>query len=104
MAAAGTTAVLLAEASVAAADGHRIVVAPFVRGTRAGVQFLTTATSPVSEALWEPFVTRHTIPGAGLGMAVARSMAKALDVAVEVRDVPGHAEHTRLVLTLLTAL
>ncbi len=97
-------AVLLAEASVAAADGHRIVVAPFVRGTRAGVQFLTETASPVTEALWSPFVTSHTIPGAGLGMAVARSMAKALDVAVEVRDVPGHAEHTRLVLTLPVAL
>jgi hypothetical protein len=96
--------VLLAEASVGAAGHHGIVVAPFVRGTRAGVQFVTDTASPVSDALWRPFVTSHTIPGAGLGMAVARSMAKALDVAVELRDVPGSPELVRLVLTLPAAV
>jgi nitrogen-specific signal transduction histidine kinase len=89
---------------VGVAEGHRIVVAPFVRGTRAGVQFLTPTISPVTEALWQPFVASHTIPGSGLGMAVARSMAKALEVSVELRDVPDHPEHTRLVLTLPVAV
>ncbi len=97
-------AVLLAEASVAVADGRPIEVAPFVRGTRAGVQFVAAAGTPVVEALWLPFVRSHTIPGSGLGLAVARSMAKALEVAVEVRESTADPAVVRLVLSLPMAI
>lgn len=94
------TAVLLAEASVPIAGRPGIEIEPFERGIRAGVQFVVDADSPVVGELWEPFVSSHTIPGAGLGLAVARSMAKALDVAVEVRAAVDEPGRVRLVLTL----
>jgi signal transduction histidine kinase len=94
------TAVLLAEASVPLAGRSGIEVVPFERGMRAGVQFVADADSPVAGELWEPFVSSHTIPGAGLGLAVARSMAKALDMVVEVRTLVDEPGRVRLVLSL----
>ena len=73
-------------------------IAPFARGTRAGVQFLTASHADVVESLWRPFVSSHTIPGSGLGLAVARGVAKALDVTVEVREVDGDVPRAALVL------
>ncbi len=95
-------AVLLAEASVAVAGNVPIEVVPFARGTRAGVQFVVATDAPVVEALWTPFVRSHTIPGSGLGMAVARSMARTLDVAVEVLE-SADDTRARLVLSLPVA-
>jgi signal transduction histidine kinase len=91
-------AVLVAEASLAGDPDEAIVIAPFARGTRAGVQFVTPLSSSVVDSVWRPFVSSHTIPGSGLGLAVARGMAKALDVVVELRDVPGDLPRTALVL------
>jgi signal transduction histidine kinase len=92
-----TVVVLLAEASLAAGAGPPIDIEPFSRGTYAGVQFITAAASPVVEMVWQPFVSSHTIPGSGLGLAVARSMASALDLTSEVRVVPGDSQRTALV-------
>jgi nitrogen-specific signal transduction histidine kinase len=86
--------------SVPLAGRAGLQVQPFDRGIRAGVQFVVDADSPVVAELWEPFVSSHTIPGAGLGLAVARSMAKALDMVVEVRTVVDEPQRVRLVLTL----
>ena len=94
------TAVLLAEASVPLAGRAGMRVTTFERGIRAGVQFVVDADSPVVAELWEPYVGSHTIPGAGLGLAVARSMAKALDMVVEVRSTVDDPGRVRLVLTL----
>lgn len=94
------TAVLLAESSTPLAGRAGLRVTPFERGMRAGVQFVVDAGSPVVAELWEPFVSSHTIPGAGLGLAVARSMAKALDMVVEVRTAVDEPDLVRLVLTL----
>ncbi|MFZ4719493.1 MAG: histidine kinase dimerization/phospho-acceptor domain-containing protein [Ilumatobacteraceae bacterium] len=94
-----TAAVLLAEASLAIADGG-IEIGEFVRGTRAGIQFVADASAPVVRALWVPFAQSHTIPGSGLAMAVARGMARTLDVLVEVRPVADDPSRSRLVLSL----
>jgi signal transduction histidine kinase len=91
-------AVLIAEASLAAVPASSIELAPFARGTRAGLQLVTTSDAMVVTSVWGPFVSSHTIPGSGLGLAVARGMAKVLDVAVEVRDVPGEVSRTALVM------
>ena len=93
------TATLLAEASFAAAL-HPLEVRPFARGTRAGVEFVADANSPMVQSVWQPFVKSHTIPGAGLGLAVARSMARALGVVVELRDDITDPTKARLVLSL----
>jgi signal transduction histidine kinase/PAS domain-containing protein len=98
-----TLALLVAEASLAARPDEPLAIGPFFRGTRAGVQIVTRSSSPVVGELWTPLVSSHSIPGAGLGLAVARGMAQALDVTMEVRDVPGDPERSALVL-LLTAL
>jgi signal transduction histidine kinase len=98
-----TLALLVAEASLAARPEQSLAIGPFFRGTRAGLQILTSAESPVVEELWKPLVGSSSIPGAGLGLAVARGMAHALDVTMEVRDVAGDPARSALVL-LLTAL
>jgi signal transduction histidine kinase len=92
-------AVLVAEASMGALAGVPIEVMPFVRGTRAGVQFVTLTESPVVQNVWDPFVRSHTIPGSGLGLAVARGMAKALDLVVDLREVAGDVPRTALVFS-----
>jgi hypothetical protein len=89
---------LLAEASLAVQEQSELEVAPFARGTRAGVQFLTAANADVVGSVWRPFVDSHTIPGSGLGLAVARGVAKALDVTVEVREVDSDVPRVALVL------
>lgn len=94
------TAVLLAEASLPLTGRAGLQIMPFERGIRAGVQLVVDADSPVVAELWEPFVSSHTIPGAGLGLAVARSMAKVLDMVVEVRTVVDEPDRVCLVLTL----
>jgi signal transduction histidine kinase len=98
-----TLALLVAEASLAARPDEPLAIGPFFRGTRAGVQIVTRRSSPVVDELWRPLVSSHSIPGAGLGLAVARGMAQALDVTMEVREVPGDADRAALVL-LLTAV
>jgi signal transduction histidine kinase len=95
------TALLLAEATVEAQSGP-LELRPFGGGSRAGVQFVVDATSPVVSSLWTPFVQSHTIPGAGLGLAVARSLAAALDLLVEARWDADEPETARLVLSLPT--
>ncbi len=94
------TAVLLAEASMPLVGRSGLEVMPFERGMRAGVQFVVDAAAPVVAEMWEPFVGSHTIPGAGLGLAVARSLAKALDMVVEVRTSVDEPDRVRLVLSL----
>lgn len=90
-------AMLVAEASTVVQRG--IEVAPFARGVRAGVQFVVTGDSPVVDAVWRPFLHSHLIPGAGMGLSVARSMASLLKVSMELReDVDGQA---RVALVLL---
>jgi len=98
-----TLALLVAEASLAARPDEPLAIGPFFRGTRAGVQIVTRSSSPVVGELWTPLVSSHSIPGAGLGLAVVRGMAQALDVTMEVREVPGDSDRSALVL-LLTAL
>jgi hypothetical protein len=96
-------ALLVAEASLFARPDEPLAIGPFFRGTRAGVQIVTRSSSPVVDELWTPLVSSHSIPGVGLGLAVARGIAQALDVTMEVREVPGHVDRSALVL-LLTAL
>lgn len=99
-----SAAALLAEASLAVDVDGGIELGEFVRGTRAGLQFVAAADAPVVRTLWAPFVESHTIPGSGLGMAVARSMARTLDVLVELRPMPDDATRSRLVLSLPMAV
>jgi K+-sensing histidine kinase KdpD len=96
-------ALLVIEACWAARPEQPLAIGPFFRGTRAGLQILTPAASPVVEELWAPLVSRGSMPGAGLGLAVARGIAQALDVTMEVREVPTDSARSALVL-LLTAL
>ncbi len=98
-----TVASLLLQASLNAAPAVAFAVGPYARGTRLGVQLVMGADSPVVETVWLPFVRSHTIPGSGLGLAVARSMAKALAVDVEVRPVATDASLVALVLLVHSA-
>lgn len=91
-----SAALLVAEAS--AAVQHGIEVALFARGARAGIQFVAPADSPVVDAVWRPFLHSHAIPGAGMGLAVARGMAGLLKVSMELREHPDG----RAALVLLT--
>jgi hypothetical protein len=98
-----TLVLLVAEASLSARPDEPLAIGPFFRGTRAGLQIVTAAESPVVTELWGPLVGGHSIPGAGLGLAVARGMAQALDVTMEVREAHGDPGRAALVL-LLTAI
>jgi signal transduction histidine kinase len=98
-----TLALLVAEAALAARPDEPLAIGPFFRGTRAGLQIVTAAESPVVGELWGPLVGGHSIPGSGLGLAVARGMAQALDVTMEVREAQGDPGRAALVL-LLTAI
>ncbi|CAB4364264.1 MAG: hypothetical protein F2681_09140 [Actinobacteria bacterium] len=93
-------ALLLAEASIHADDVAQIEIGPFVRGTRAGLQLVVAAGAAMIDEVWYPFVGSHTIPGVGMGLAVARGLANALGVTVEVRPFMGAADRLSLVMML----
>lgn len=94
----GTVGQLLVEASLAVDRSEPVELAPFARGTSAGVQLVVRADAGVVAQVWGPFVAGHGVPGAGLGLAVARSLAGALDVVAELREVPGDEARVALVL------
>jgi signal transduction histidine kinase len=89
-------AMLVAEASIAVQRG--IEVTAFARGVRAGIQFVANADSPVVDAIWRPFLHSHRIPGSGMGLSVARSMASLLKVSMELREYTDGSARVALVL------
>ncbi|MEY4339320.1 MAG: hypothetical protein RLZ14_1170, partial [Actinomycetota bacterium] len=93
-----SVALLVAEASAAVQQG--IEVKTFARGARAGIQFVVPSGSAVVESVWRPFVQSHAIPGTGMGLAVARSMAALLKVSLELRE--GVARDDTVSLVMVT--
>jgi len=91
-----SVALLVAEASVAVQPG--IEVKSFGRGARAGIQFVVPRESSLVESVWRPFLHSHTIPGTGMGLAVARSMAAMLKVSLELREGVDLADTVSLVM------
>ena len=93
-------ALLLAEASIQADGVAQLEIGPFVRGTRAGLQLVAAPGAAMVDEVWYPFVGSHIIPGVGMGLAVARGLANALGVTVEVRRFLGVADRLSLVMML----
>ena len=86
-----TIAMLLLEASVGVCGETVLEMSAFARGTKAGLRMAAPSGCPVVAEVWRPFAESHVIPGEGLGLAVARGLAEALGIAVEVRTSDGQS-------------
>lgn len=96
----GLAIAMLAEATLEAYPTDMLRLDTFVTSTSAGVQLIAATNAHTVRDLWMPFATSHTIPGAGLGLAVARSLLLALGVRVEVRHSLTSPAESSLVLTV----
>ncbi|MEI8240721.1 MAG: HAMP domain-containing sensor histidine kinase, partial [Actinomycetota bacterium] len=95
-----TAVALVLEASRNIAPHEALELGAFVRGGRAGMQVVARSDSAVVDELWVPFAKSHTIPGAGLGLAVARGIMRVLGADTDVRPSPVDSSRTSLVLTV----
>jgi signal transduction histidine kinase len=77
-------ALMVAEASAVVQRG--VEIGEFRRGARAGIRLCAPDRSEVVRSVWRPFLHHHALPGSGMGLAVARGMANALGVSLELRD------------------